>query len=87
MSSVAFLYHLNMLENRRYKKVTLNIDRLKFLMKSKTGFVISLSVLGTAMFCYWLFHENILFFLDLNKLLITTHKLWRKSLQKLHDFQ
>ena len=66
MSSVAFLYHLNMSENRRYKKVTLNINRLKSLIKSKTGFVISLSVLGTATFCYWLFDENILSFPDLN---------------------
>ena len=68
MSSVTFLYPLNMSENSRCKKVILNINRLKSPIKSKTGFVTGLSALGMAKYCYWLFVENIFSFPDLETL-------------------
>ena len=50
------------------KKVTLEINRLESPIKSKTGFVTGLSVLGMDMYCYWLFAENIFSFPDLKTL-------------------
>ena len=80
MFSVTFLHPLNTSENRWYKKVMLEITRLKSPKKSKTGFVTRLSVLGMAMYCYWLFVENIFSFPDLK----TLNNNWEQYEQNLY---
>ena len=62
MSIVTFLYPLNKTENFRYN------ESLKSPIKSKTGFVTGLSVLGMALYCCWLFVDNMFSFPDFSSL-------------------